>query len=77
MSCNTEKQSIDINDLEEMLQEAKKGRAKVDKHYVDYDTKGQLFDYKINFSTFLEDIDHIFKAQKARDEANESEQEEK
>ena len=61
MSCNTEK--ININDLETMLQEARKGRAKIDKQYVDYEDKGQLFDYKIDFTQFLEDIDHMFKAQ--------------
>lgn len=59
MSCSTEK--IDITDLEEMLQEARKGRAKIDKQYVDYDDKGQLFEYNIDFTEFLEDIDHIFK----------------
>ena len=61
MSCSTEK--IDINDLEEMLHEARKGRAKIDKQYVDYEEQGHLFEYKIDFNQFLEDVDFMLKAQ--------------
>jgi len=65
MSCN-EDTNITIDELEDMLQEAKKGRAKVDKQYVDYKDKGQLFEYKIDFNEFLEDIDYILKAQNGK-----------
>ena len=67
MSCDVESKPIDINDLEVMLQEAKKGRAKVDKQYVEYEDKGQLFEYDINFSVFLEDVDFLFQAVKERE----------
>ena len=66
MSCETEHKNIDINDLEAMLQEARKGRAKIDKQYVDFDKKGHLFDYNINFNQFLDDINYIFKKHKER-----------
>ena len=62
MSCNTD--NIGIDELEDMLQDAKKGRAKVDKQYVEYKDKGHLFNYLIDFNEFLEDIDFIFKSQK-------------
>lgn len=67
MSCETG-HKLDINDLETQLKEAKKGIAKVDKKYVNYDESVHLFDYDIDFNRFLSDIDHILKAVK-RDEA--------
>lgn len=66
MSCETEHKNIDINDLETMLQEARKGRAKIDKQYVDFDEKGHLFEYNIDFNQFLDDINYIFKKHKER-----------
>jgi hypothetical protein len=50
---------IDINSLEEMLKDAKKGIAKVHKKYVNYDEKGHLFSYNIDFKRFLENITYI------------------
>ena len=61
MSCEIE-HVLDINDLEAQLHEAKKGVAKVDKKYVDYEENNHLFDYDIDFNRFLTDIDHILKS---------------
>jgi len=51
----------DIIELEKMLSDAKKGIAKVDKHYVQYDTKGHLFDYNLDYNKFLSNIEYILK----------------
>jgi hypothetical protein len=48
-----------LEELEQMLQDAKKGIAKVDKVYVNYKEKGHLFPYKIDFIQFLEEINYI------------------
>jgi hypothetical protein len=48
-----------LEELEEMLKDASKGIAKVDKTYVDYEGKGHLFQYDINFKEFLENINYI------------------
>jgi hypothetical protein len=53
-----------IDELEEMLKEAKKGIAKVDKTYVNYDEKGHLFDYQIDYQKFLSNISQILKSYK-------------
>ena len=50
---------MDIKELEKMIKESEKGIAKVDKTYVKYDTKGHLFQYDIDFSRFLNDINYI------------------
>jgi len=55
-----ESKKIDnLEELEEMLKEATKGIARVDKAYVNYEEKGHLFSYNINFKQFLEDINYI------------------
>jgi len=48
-----------LEELEEMLKDASKGIAKVDKTYVNYEEKGHLFYYNINFKEFLENINYI------------------
>jgi len=53
-----------IDELEEMLKEAKKGIAKIDKIYVNYDEKGHLFDYQIDYQKFLSNISQILKSYK-------------
>ena len=50
-----------IKELEKELEEAKQQLAKVDKTYVDYEHKGHLFDYKIDYEQFLNDIAHVIK----------------
>jgi hypothetical protein len=48
-----------LEELEQMLHDAKKGIAKVDKTYVNYKEQGHLFPYDINFKEFLENIQYI------------------
>jgi hypothetical protein len=55
---------MDLKELEQMLHDATKGIAKVDKTYVNYDIKGQLFNYDIDFGRFLSDINYILKREK-------------
>ena len=50
---------MNIKELEQMLKDAEKGIAKVDKTYVNYDIKGHLFQYDIDFKRFLKDINYI------------------
>jgi hypothetical protein len=60
----SEPENININDLEAMLKEAKKGIAKVDKIYVNYEEKGHLFDYDLDYNRFLGDITNLLKIYK-------------
>jgi hypothetical protein len=53
-----------LEELEEMLKDASKGIAKVDKTYVNYDEKGHLFDYQIDYQKFLSNISQILKSYK-------------
>lgn len=62
----SEKQPISVKELEQMLEENSKLLAKIDKEYVGYEEKGHLFEYNINFETFLNDIAHVIKSYKAR-----------
>ena len=55
---------MDLKELEQMLHDATKGIAKVDKTYVNYDIKGQLFNYDIDFTRFLNDVNYILKREK-------------
>jgi hypothetical protein len=60
MSCEIENTKINtVEELEQMLKEAKKGIARVDKTYVQYENPGHLFSYNIDFEEFLENIDYI------------------
>lgn len=51
-----------IEELQKQLEEAKKGKAKVDSEYVGYDDKAHLFDYKVDFNRFMDDLMHIVKS---------------
>jgi hypothetical protein len=53
------KEVDNLEELEQMLKDATKGIAKVDKTYVNYKEKGHLFQYNINFKEFLENINYI------------------
>lgn len=48
-----------IKELEDKLLNAQKQLAKVDKEYVNYDHRGHLFEYDINYVQFLKDISHV------------------
>ena len=43
-------------------------KARVDSKYVDYQSRGHLYDYKINYTEFLDDMAHIMREVKARPE---------
>jgi len=60
MSCDTSENKLSIKEIEEKLDDAKKSL--VDKKYVMYNNPGHLFDYKIDFEVFLEDISTILAA---------------
>lgn len=59
---------LTVDQLEQQLSEAIKGKARVDSKYVDYQTRGHLYDYQINYVQFLEDMSHIMKEVKKRPE---------
>ena len=59
---------LTVNELEEQLNEAVKGKARVDSKYVDYKTRGHLYDYKIDYTEFLDDVAHIMREVKKRPE---------
>jgi len=67
IQCNSDGKTINLEDLEVMLQEANKGMAKVDKKYTDYKNPGHLFEYDIDFNKFLKNIQHILDESKGRD----------
>jgi hypothetical protein len=54
------------DELAEQIEEARKGKAKVDSKYVGFelDERGHLFDYKFNYVRFLENMSHIIKTAK-------------
>lgn len=60
------------DELAEQIEEARKGKAKVDSKYVGFelDERGHLFDYKFDYSRFLENMSHIIKTAKANRAAN-------
>jgi len=58
---------LTIDNLQQQIEEAKKGKAKVDNHYVDYRNEaGHLFEYKFDYVKFLDNVAHIVKEAKAR-----------
>jgi hypothetical protein len=60
---------ISIEELEKQIQEAKKGKAKVDSHYVgNASGLSHLFEYNYDYVGFLQDISYALKCGKARKE---------
>ena len=59
---------LTVDELQEQIEEARKGKAKVDSKYVGFelDERGHLFDYKFNYPQYLENISHIIKNAKER-----------
>jgi len=54
-------------ELAAQIDEARKGRAKVDSKYVNYaDGRGHLFEYQLNYARFLDNMRHIITEAKAR-----------
>jgi hypothetical protein len=57
---------LGVDELADQIEEAKKGKAKVDSKYVGYDEAGHLFDYRYNYVEFLNNMSHIIKEAKTR-----------
>ena len=59
---------LSVDELQDQIEEARKGKAKVDSQYVGFqlDERGHLFDYKFNYGRYLENMTHIIKQAKSR-----------
>ena len=64
MNHKQKQESITLEELEVQLKDAKKGIARIDKKYVNYESPGHLFEYDINFERFLDDINYILESMK-------------
>jgi hypothetical protein len=56
---NTSKNNVSIDELKSLLSEARKGKAKVDSKYVGFESVGHLFDYKLDFPKFIDNIVYV------------------
>lgn len=63
---------LSVDELAEQIDEARKGKAKVDSKYVGFELgeAGHLFDYKYDYPRFLENMSHIIKEAKSRPREN-------
>ena len=59
---------LTTEELQQQIEEARKGKAKVDSQYVGFelDERGHLFEYKYDYVRFLENISGIIKNAKQR-----------
>ena len=57
---------LTVDELADQIDEARKGKAKVDSQYVNYEEAGHLFEYKYDYVRFLENVSHILKVAKER-----------
>ena len=59
---------LTTEELQVQIEEARKGKAKVDSKYVGFelDERGHLFEYKFDYPKFLSDMSHIIKEAKSR-----------
>ena len=64
--------ALSVDELAVQIEEARKGKAKVDNEYVDFklDERGHLFEYKYDYPRFLENMSHIIKEAKSRPREN-------
>lgn len=62
------KDVLGVDALQQQIEEARKGKAKVDSQYVGFelDERGHLFNYKLPYSDFLGDISHCIAEGKRR-----------
>ena len=61
---------IPVDELSMQIEEARKGKAKVDSKYVGYNEAGHLFDYKLDYVKFLDNMRHIIEEAKKRPKQN-------
>jgi hypothetical protein len=57
---------LTTEELQEQIDEARKGKAKVDNQYVNYDEAGHLFDYKYNYVRYLDNVAYVLAQAKER-----------
>lgn len=57
---------LGVDELSSQIDEARKGKAKVDNHYVGYNEAGHLFDYEYDYVEFLDNMKHIIQQAKER-----------
>ena len=57
---------LTVDELADQIDEARKGKAKADSKYVQYNEAGHLFEYSYNYVRFLDNISHILKEAKER-----------
>jgi hypothetical protein len=59
---------LTTDELQQQIDEARKGKAKVDNEYVNFklDERGHLFEYKYDYPRFLENMSHVIKEAKKR-----------
>jgi hypothetical protein len=58
--------ALTIDELAVQIEEAKKGKARVDSKYVNFEDRGHVFDYKLDYVRFLDNMTYIIKQAKAR-----------
>lgn len=63
---------LTIDELTEQIDEARKGKAKVDSKYVGFELgdAGHLHDYQYNYPRFLENMSHIIREARSRPREN-------
>lgn len=66
--CSTN--ALTVEQLATQIEEARKGKARVDSKYVEYESFGHLYDYKLDYARFLENIAHAVKHAKQREKDN-------
>jgi hypothetical protein len=62
------KEVLEVEQLQQQIEEARKGKAKVDSQYVGFelDERGHLFNYKLPYAEFLSSMSHIIAEGKRR-----------
>lgn len=66
---HTSEHALTIEELSEQIEEARKGKARVDSKYVMFDNEGRhLFDYKLDYFKYLDNMQHILKEARERKE---------
>lgn len=65
---HTSSNALTVDELAIQIEEAKKGKARVDSKYVGFelDERGHLFNYTLDYAQFLESMAYIIKSAKVR-----------
>jgi hypothetical protein len=61
---------LTVDELADQIEEATKGKAKVDSKYVQYADAGHLFEYKFDYVRFLQNMSYVIKEAKSRPREN-------